>query len=208
MFFCTHSGNNNPPPLGFFYSPPQKKTKKISAAAVKTGDISPASAKYAFTVGSVNWRSNRNAYRRSSFSNYGSCVDIFAPGSEIMSAAGGSSNQNNNYITKSGTSMASPHVVGALALIWSRYPNAKSSDVEKILMQNAIEDVIIKLEESSPNLMVSTGGLLLESNYTTCSSTEEFCLSNDDCCNENERCTTGNQRISTEQKWRAFRTPV
>ena len=78
------------------------------------------------------------------------------------------------------------------------YP--KSSDVEKILMQNAIEDVIIKLEESSPNLMVSTGGLLLESNYTTCSSTEEFCLSNDDCCNENERCTAGNQRISTEQK--------
>ncbi|KAL9190002.1 hypothetical protein ACHAXT_009677 [Thalassiosira profunda] len=70
----------------------------------------------ALTVGSVN-NSGGATNSRSSFSNYGSCVDVFAPGGAVKSAwIGGSSRTN----TISGTSMACPHVSGAAALLIER----------------------------------------------------------------------------------------
>jgi subtilisin family serine protease len=70
--------------------------------------LSPAAVLEAITVGASNITDSRSA-----FSNIGATVDIFAPGSSIVSA----SNSNDNLSsTKSGTSMASPHVAGAVAL--------------------------------------------------------------------------------------------
>ncbi|KAJ3125446.1 serine protease [Nowakowskiella sp. JEL0407] len=73
---------------------------------------SPASAVKAITVGATN-KNDERAY----FSNWGRCTDIFAPGQEIESAWIGSSTATN---TISGTSMASPHVCGAVAALLSR----------------------------------------------------------------------------------------
>merc|ERR1712038_305627 len=69
---------------------------------------SPASEPAVITVGSTT-----NSDARSSFSNYGTCLDIFAPGSGITAAWIGSDTATN---TISGTSMASPHVAGGLAI--------------------------------------------------------------------------------------------
>ncbi len=65
-----------------------------------------------------------------SFSNFGkSNVDLFAPGEEIYSSV-----PDNNYKYMGGTSMAAPLVSGVAALVWSRYPNLKASEIKEILM--------------------------------------------------------------------------
>ncbi len=90
-------------------------------------NYSPASAASATTVGST--ASNDT---RSSFSNYGSCVDIYAPGSSITSAR-----LNGTSTTMSGTSMASPHVAGVGALYKATYGNAAQSTIDSWLKTNA-----------------------------------------------------------------------
>ncbi|MBS0348605.1 MAG: S8 family peptidase [Proteobacteria bacterium] len=65
-----------------------------------------------------------------SFSNYGSCVDIWAPGVSILSTY-----LSNGLATASGTSMASPHAAGAAALYLSRYPTATPAMVEAAIKQ-------------------------------------------------------------------------
>jgi subtilisin family serine protease len=67
------------------------------------------------------------------FSNYGSCVDAWAPGVSILSTylSGG-------LATASGTSMASPHAAGAAALYLSRYPTTTPANVEAVIKQSAI----------------------------------------------------------------------
>ena len=84
-------------------------------------NVSPASAPNALTVGSTT-----SSDSRSSFSNWGTCVDIFAPGSAITSAWHSSSSATN---TISGTSMASPHVAGAAALLLSASPSSTPAEV-------------------------------------------------------------------------------
>src|SRR5947199_306656 len=68
---------------------------------------------------------------RSSFSNTGTCLDIFAPGSAITSAWIGSNTATN---TISGTSMATPHVVGAAALYLATHPTATPQQVRDALV--------------------------------------------------------------------------
>ncbi|KAI0657726.1 peptidase S8/S53 domain-containing protein [Cubamyces menziesii] len=77
---------------------------------------SPAAAEKAITVGASTLGDQR-AY----FSNHGPCVDVFAPGLNILSTYIGS---NTSYTTMSGTSMASPHTAGLLAYLLSLYPSA------------------------------------------------------------------------------------
>lgn len=79
-------------------------------------NYSPAAAEKAVTVGASTLGDER-AY----FSNYGKCVDIFAPGLNILSTWIGSDHAIN---TISGTSMASPHTAGLLAYLLSIYPSA------------------------------------------------------------------------------------
>jgi subtilisin family serine protease len=69
-----------------------------------------------------------------SYSNYGSVVDLSAPGSRIMSI-----NNSGGYIPKSGTSMAAPHVAGAAALVKSLYPAANPFQVDAFLKSVSIK---------------------------------------------------------------------
>merc|ERR1719225_2179637 len=84
-------------------------------------NFSPAFVPSAITVGSTTSQD-----KRSSFSNYGSCTDIWAPGSDVESAAHTS---DSGSATFSGTSMACPHVSGGAALVLSGNPSMKSSAI-------------------------------------------------------------------------------
>ena len=86
---------------------------------------SPARAANAITVGSTT-----SSDGRSSFSNYGNCLDIYAPGSSIKSAWYNSNSATN---TISGTSMATPHVSGVAALVWSHYPQCSNKQIRNVL---------------------------------------------------------------------------
>lgn len=78
-------------------------------------------------VGSIN-----SAGNRSSFSSYGSCLDVMAPGENILSTL-----PNNSIGYKSGTSMAAPHVAGIAALILSVNPNLTGKQVTNIIEKSA-----------------------------------------------------------------------
>jgi subtilisin family serine protease len=107
---------------------------------------SPARAANAITVGSTTTSDSR-----SSFSNFGSCLDIFAPGSGILSAWIGSTTATR---TISGTSMASPHVAGVAALYKQANPSASSSTVRNAIVNGATTNVVINAGTGSPNRLL------------------------------------------------------
>ncbi|ADV67955.1 S8 family peptidase [Deinococcus maricopensis] len=112
-------------------------------------NVSPARAPSAITVGATT-----NTDARSSFSNYGSCVDIFAPGSNITSSWNTSDTATN---TISGTSMATPHVVGGAALYLAANPTATPAQVASALKGNATPNKVTNAGTGSPNLLLYTG---------------------------------------------------
>jgi serine protease len=107
---------------------------------------SPARVSQALTVGS-----STSSDARSSFSNFGSCVDVFAPGSSITSAWYTSDTAIN---TISGTSMASPHVAGAAALYLASDPTAPASIVHAAVVNNASPDRLTGVGTGSPNRLL------------------------------------------------------
>lgn len=109
---------------------------------------SPASARDAFTIAAIN-RDNS----RARFSNYGSAVDIFAPGVNVLSAWIGSNNATN---TISGTSMATPHVVG-LAIYLMGLENLSGAKAVAARIKNlGVHDVVSQIS-GSPNLLAFNG---------------------------------------------------
>jgi subtilisin family serine protease len=109
-------------------------------------NYSPARVPAAITVGATT-----NTDSRASYSNYGKCLDIFAPGSSITSAWIGSNTATN---TISGTSMATPHVAGVVALYLQHYPTATPAAVATALKAAATANVVKSPGTGSPNLLL------------------------------------------------------
>lgn len=76
---------------------------------------------------------------RTTWTNYGTCIDIFAPGSAIRSSTIDSDTSSGN---KSGTSMATPHVVGVAALVLQQAPGATPQQVRDVLVNQATQNII------------------------------------------------------------------
>jgi serine protease len=109
-------------------------------------DSSPSRVPTALTVGA-----STNTDSRSSFSNFGTCVDVFAPGSSITSAWITSDSSTN---TISGTSMASPHVAGAAALYLAANPGASPAAVNAAIVDNASVNKLSGIGSGSPNRLL------------------------------------------------------
>jgi serine protease len=112
--------------------------------------FSPARAPSAITVGSTT-----STDAASSFTNRGTCLDIFAPGSSITSAWHTGTSATN---TISGTSMASPHVAGAAALHLASYPSDTPAQVTTALINASTPNVVTNPGAGSPNRLLYTLG--------------------------------------------------
>ncbi|MFD7655818.1 S8 family serine peptidase [Actinosynnema sp. NPDC059797] len=111
---------------------------------------SPAKLPEAITVGNTTSSDNR-----SSTSNYGSCLDIWAPGTNIVSA---SHQSDTGTRTMTGTSMAAPHVAGAAALYLAGNPSASAQRVRDALVEQASTVTIGDAGPGSPNKLLNTLG--------------------------------------------------
>ncbi|QWF78067.1 S8 family peptidase [Amycolatopsis sp. CA-230715] len=114
------------------------------------GSTSPARVPEAITVAASD-----KTDKQADFSNYGKVVDLYAPGVDITSSWGTGDDKTN---TISGTSMATPHVVGAAALYLAANPDAKPDAVAKALTDAATPDKISNPSAGTPNKLLNTGG--------------------------------------------------
>jgi serine protease len=109
-------------------------------------NFSPASATGAYTVNAM-----QQGDSRSSFSNFGTCTDIFAPGTGVQAAWSTSDTSTN---TISGTSMAAPHVAGVAALLVSDSASLSVQQVKDLLTRLSTKDAISNAGTGSPNTLV------------------------------------------------------
>lgn len=111
--------------------------------------VSPASEPSAITVGATS-----STDARASFSNFGSCVDVFAPG---VSVASSYIRSPSDYVFMSGTSMASPHVAGVAALYLQTNPTATPATVTSTLLAASTSNVVLDAGTASPNRLIYSG---------------------------------------------------
>jgi len=111
--------------------------------------VSPASTPAALTVGATT-----KLDAVASYSNIGPCVDLFAPGSFILSDW---ITSDTTAVYLSGTSMATPHATGAAALYLETHPTASPAAVASYLLAAATRDRITNAGTGSPNLLLFIG---------------------------------------------------
>jgi subtilisin family serine protease len=111
-------------------------------------NYSPARAQSALTVGATT-----STDARATYSNIGDCLDLFAPGSSITSAWSSTDTATN---TISGTSMASPHVAGVVALYLSGHTGASPAVVATEILGNATTGKVTSPGSGSPNRLLFT----------------------------------------------------
>jgi subtilisin family serine protease len=110
---------------------------------------SPARAPKAFTIGATT---SNDA--KASYSNYGNCVNLFAPGSGITSAWYTS---NTALVSISGTSMASPHVAGAAALFLGKNSTATPQQVYDAISANSTPNKVTSAKTTNNHLLYTLG---------------------------------------------------
>ncbi|MEW5927670.1 MAG: S8 family peptidase [Gemmatimonadota bacterium] len=114
--------------------------------------VSPARVANAITVGASNESDQRATWPLfGRASNYGSCVDLFAPGNNIPSANWASDTQP--YV-ESGTSMAAPHVAGVAARLMQHQLNASPSNIRTQIVSGATSGVLGNIGSGSPNRLL------------------------------------------------------
>jgi subtilisin family serine protease len=106
---------------------------------------SPASEPSLISVGAIDRNEHRAAY-----SNFGACVDLFAPGSDVVAAWAGS---RDIHRSTSGTSNSAPVVSGIVATILQRHPGLNQREVELLLIGNATTGALFNVGSGSPNLL-------------------------------------------------------
>jgi aqualysin 1 len=133
----------------------------VVAAANANADAcgySPARVPGAITVGASN-----AADQRADFSNWGPCVDLFAPGEGILSAT---KNGDDAYDSWNGTSMAAPHVAGAAALYLEQFPLATPAQVAAALVGNASANRLQLAASNTANLLLYTPFIAASGDHT------------------------------------------
>ena len=89
---------------------------------------------------------------RTTWTNYGACIDVFAPGATILSAT---FDNDSSSGTKSGTSMAAPHVAGVAALILQQAPGATPAQVRDVIVSQATQNIILPTSTNNGHTMNS-----------------------------------------------------
>lgn len=123
----------------------------VSAGNTNTSacDRSPSRVPEAITVGATDF-----VDRRATFSNYGACVDIFAPGTAVLSAG---IEDDASFAWMSGTSMSAPHVAGVAALRLEGFPASTPKKVAYAITANATPNLIPDPGVGSPNQLLFSG---------------------------------------------------
>lgn len=107
---------------------------------------------YGFIPSAISVGATDSNDRRASFSNWGRCNDIYAPGVAIFGAW---NNADAGTRTISGTSMATPMVAGASALLLEQDPTRSPAKVIELLQQKSVKNIITDLKQGDPNMLLS-----------------------------------------------------
>ncbi|MGH8083424.1 MAG: S8 family serine peptidase [Lysobacter sp.] len=129
----------------------------VAVVAAGNGNIdacteSPSRVPRAITVGASDRNDARSIWTGGQASSWGTCLDLFAPGTSIISVGISSATAS---ASNSGTSMASPHVAGAAALYLATHPTATPDEVHTAIVNNATPGKITDLRGSPNRLLYS-----------------------------------------------------